>query len=197
MQLTKTGAKYDSRFEDQLAMHSWTLSHGYLRHYRRCAILGKVRNCFSMQELVWRLAHGVTVKHLDHINGDRRDNRLENLRPSTWTLQTLNSKTHANKKSGLPKGVCLSRCGFQTAIVYHGKTFNIGVFDTPEEASAAYELNRKTLIEHEAALARGEDPPKPVILTVLGPRKRGRPRKYPVVYGPKRRPGRPKKQLPE
>ena len=74
------GAKVDPEFEARVASYSWTLSHGYARHYAR--VDGKVKNLFGMHELVWRLAHGVTVKRLIHINGDKLDNRLANLRPS-------------------------------------------------------------------------------------------------------------------
>jgi len=193
--LFHTAAKYDARFESQLADVSWSLSHGYLRHYGRDCLTGRVRNMFSMHELVWRLAYGVTAKHLDHINGDRLDNRVANLRPSTWTLQSLNSKKQVNKKSGLPKGVWRNKHDrYPTGITYQGKAYAIGTFDSPEAASEAYEKNRSSLIEYEAAVARGENPEQPEVLTGLGPRERGRPRKHP--FGPKRRRGRPAARFP-
>lgn len=166
------GAKVDPEFEATVARYSWSLSHGYARHYKK--VDGVTRNLFSMQELVWSLAHGVTVKRLDHINGDRLDNRVTNLRPSTGSLQSLNTKRRVNKKSGLPKGVWSNKHGrFPTSITHHGKTYNIGTFDTPEAASEAYERNLSNLIEYEAAVARGEEPEKPKVLVGLGPRKRG------------------------
>lgn len=186
MHLRDTTAKTDPHLQAELARYSWSQSHGYWRHYKRGPDRGPVRNLFGMHELVWQLEYGVTVKNLDHINGDRDDNRLANLRPATRSLQALNSRVPQTKKSGLPKGVCLStQRRFLAAVTYHGTTHNIGTFDDPEEASEAYKQTLDSLIEYEAAVARGDSPEKPVILVGRGPRKRGRPRK------PERTEGRP------
>ena len=52
--------------------------------------------------------------HLDHINGDTSDNRIENLREATAAQNMQNRKTFANNKSG-HKGVAWSK--------FHSKWF--------------------------------------------------------------------------
>ena len=91
MNTAEIGAKVDPELEEAVNSYSWSLSHGYARHYAR--VDGKVKNLFGMHQLVWKLKHGVTVKHLDHINGDRLDNRVTNLKPKarrhSSTLESL------------------------------------------------------------------------------------------------------------
>ena len=57
-----------------------------------------------MHHIVWFLCTGHLPKQLDHINGDRGDNRYENLREATGTENNLNSvhPWKPNKKTGLP-----------------------------------------------------------------------------------------------
>jgi hypothetical protein len=78
--------------------------------------------------------------NVDHINGDRADNRIANLRCSTKSENSRNSKTWRTSECGL-KGV--SRADSKTEkwmarIKHNGKRVYLGVFDTPEEAHAAY-----------------------------------------------------------
>lgn len=88
--------------------------------------------------IVWALSHGEwPEKDIDHINCNRSDNRIENLRLATKKQNQGNK----SKKSGknLPKGVQLVRSGrYQAFIQSDGKSYNLGTFDTPDEASSAY-----------------------------------------------------------
>ena len=71
-----------------------------------------------MHHIVWFLCTGHLPKQLDHINGDRGDNRYENLREATGTENNLNSvhPWKPNKKTGLP-GVCLKSDGrYETSL---------------------------------------------------------------------------------
>lgn len=56
-----------------------------------------------VHRLVWAKAYGAIPKghHIDHINGDIHDNRLENLRLSTVSQNIANSKLSTANKSGL------------------------------------------------------------------------------------------------
>lgn len=76
---------------------------------------------------------------VDHINGDRSDNRRENLRVVTKQQNCSNCKTYKNNKSGY-KGVTWSNGAnkWRARIRVAKKEYHLGIFDTPEEAYAVY-----------------------------------------------------------
>src|SRR5690606_354932 len=60
--------------------------------------------------IVWALYHGKDIPSgmdIDHINGDGRDNRIENLRVVPRVLNLRNQKKSRRNKTGVP-GVCRS-----------------------------------------------------------------------------------------
>jgi hypothetical protein len=109
------------------------------------------RGTVLMHQHVWQLA-GRPLPELpltiDHINSNPSDNRLENLRIATQRLQNLNQVPKA-RSSGLPRGVLRSRKRYMAQIGVGGKSTYIGSYDTPEEASAAYEEARGREIAKE------------------------------------------------
>jgi len=96
--------------------------------------------CYRAHRLAFLVAHGHLPKELDHINGDPSDNRIANLREATRRENKRNSGKYSNNKSGF-KGVCWHksrgkwRADAQDA---NGKQIHLGLFTTPEAASAAY-----------------------------------------------------------
>jgi hypothetical protein len=89
--------------------------------------------------LVWLYHHGWLPRQLDHINGDKRDNRIENLRPTTDSQNHANVGISKNSKTGY-KGVrWIPARKKYAAFIYSGKlSVYIGIFETPEEAAKAY-----------------------------------------------------------
>ena len=77
--------------------------------------------------------------HVDHINGIKTDNRLENLRLATNTQNQHNRK--ATKRSSRFKGVCFyKRSGrWKAYICVERRQRALGYFDTEEEAAEAYD----------------------------------------------------------
>lgn len=75
---------------------------------------------------------------IDHINGKKDDNRIENLRPADYSSNQVNT---ANRKSasGIRGVRVVKKTGRWMARVYkNGKEIRVGTFATPEEASSAY-----------------------------------------------------------
>lgn len=93
------------------------------------------------------LAHRLAFLHVegrwpddvvDHINGDRADNRWCNLRVATRKLNAENQrKPRSTNKTGL-LGVTKIGKRFQAAISIGGKQVKLGYFDSPDLAAAAY-----------------------------------------------------------
>lgn len=122
-------------------------------------VRGEGYHCIQYAGRVYRahrLAHlymtGEWPTHLiDHVNGDRLDNRWENLRPATRTQNNINCATYSNNKSGL-KGVKSCNDGkFEARICVNGKQMHLGRFASAQEAHDAYWMAAK---EHFGDFAR-------------------------------------------
>jgi len=65
--------------------------------YRHVTWKGKVH---KVHRLIFLLEHGYMPKEIDHINGNRQDNRLENLREVTRSQNQYNKTICSNNTSG-------------------------------------------------------------------------------------------------
>lgn len=96
---------------------------------------------FVAQRLAWIISNGTIQSGLqiDHINRDRSDNRLCNLRLVTHMENAHNQKLRTTNKYGYT-GLFLHPQSkkWQASIVVNYKRIHLGCFDTLEEASAAY-----------------------------------------------------------
>lgn len=98
--------------------------------------------------LAWLWMHGAWPEiAIDHINGERTDNRISNLREANWSENQHNRRLQRNNKSGYP-GVSWDRhaCKWRAGIRVNALSQNLGGYDTKEEAYAAH-LKAKAL-EH-------------------------------------------------
>jgi hypothetical protein len=68
--------------------------------YRYIRVNGKMMLAHRM---AWLMEYGEDPegKLIDHINGDRLDNRIENLRIATYSQNGANAKRHSRNTSGL------------------------------------------------------------------------------------------------
>lgn len=109
--------------------------------YLRTAFKGKG---YLVHCLVWKMAYGADPEpgfDIHHGPGGPGDNRLENL---SLITHRANCSIERTTKSGLPVGVCRHRGRHMASIKMNGKAKTLGVFDTPEQASNAYqEMLRK------------------------------------------------------
>lgn len=77
---------------------------------------------------------------VDHINGDKSDNRISNLRLATHQQNLANCKNRKNNTSGC-KGVTRHFDGrWRARIMVGGKSLHLGLFEAIEDAAAAYSV---------------------------------------------------------
>lgn len=104
---------------------------------------------FLAHRVAWMLTYGTWPDEwIDHVNGNRSDNRLVNLR------ECSPSENNSNRKNGpgrdLPKGVSFHRRTgkYQAHVRKSGRVVYSGLFASVEEAAVAYVAN--------ASIAHGE-----------------------------------------
>lgn len=95
---------------------------------------------YYAHRLVWLYHHGEFADMIDHIDGDFRNNRIENLRSCTPAQNQYNSPRKSNNKSGY-KGVAFCkgyRKPWRARIIVDKQVTELGYYGTPQEAAAAY-----------------------------------------------------------
>ena len=147
----------DDCFLPEVEKYKWNVMGGYMCRVIWCGPKElRKQSTLALHRFLWQLSGKALPENpltIDHINGNRFDNRLENLRIASKTLQSLNA-THRRKKHNLPRGVQfygtkpLSKPYF-SQITINRRRVNLGMFATPEEASAAYEAKRDELLAIE------------------------------------------------
>ena len=102
------------------------------------------RNSKSNNKLIEIRLHRVITncpedKQVDHINGNRLDNRKENLRICTHKQNSYNKSKKRTNKSGY-KGVywCTTSKKWRSRIACDGKEIHLGYFDDIKEAAIHY-----------------------------------------------------------
>lgn len=94
---------------------------------------------YKVHRLAWLYVHGsMPTGVIDHINGDKLDNRIANLRDCT-SGQNLQNQRRAQGSNGLLGAHWHKATGtWQSQIKVNKKQKHLGYFDTPEDAHAAY-----------------------------------------------------------
>lgn len=120
----------DADFE-WLSQWKWTWLNGYAGHYYREG--NKVR-VIGMHRIIL----GAKPEELcDHINGDKLDNRRQNLRLCNHSQNRRNACGRHSKQTRY-KGVYPGGKKWMACIGYNYCKYYLGYFDTPEAAAEAY-----------------------------------------------------------
>jgi len=102
---------------------------------------------YLAHRLAWLWVYGVLpTGHIDHIDGDKSNNRITNLRDveRAVNMQNLRTARRDNTSCGL-LGVHPNRKRWAAQIIVKGVTYHLGTFDTPEQAHQVY-IGAKRLI---------------------------------------------------
>ncbi len=110
-------------------------------------LIGINQTRYFAHRLAWFYVHKKWPEHeLDHINLDKSDNRIKNLREVTHANNMKNVKIRKHNSTGF-KGVILlrptklnrnKRDRYVARIVVDDKMIYLGNYDTPDAAHAAY-----------------------------------------------------------
>jgi hypothetical protein len=94
---------------------------------------------YLAHRLAWFYVHGIwPVDQIDHINGDRANNKIINLRSVSRSVNLQNQRQARSHNSTGFLGVSPHRKKFAARIGVDGKYTYLGSFNTPELAHAAY-----------------------------------------------------------
>lgn len=105
--------------------------------------------CYLLHRLAWFYVHGKWPDQIDHINGDRTDNRLKNLRPATNSQNQANNGAKSNSQLGI-RGVSARGSGFVVQLYKtgtRGQKRKIRARFTDLNEAAAF-ARRKSILLH-------------------------------------------------
>lgn len=105
---------------------------------------------YMAHRLAWLYVHGEwPVGDIDHIDGNRANNRIGNLRAVSRAvnLQNLRAPKSHNKSTGLLGAYRHESGRFTSRIKVSGRDKYLGLFDTAEQAHAAYLAAKREMHE--------------------------------------------------
>lgn len=112
---------------------------GHVQHGYAKACIDKEQ--LRLSRVAWFMTHGVWPSgQIDHIDGNKLNNRISNLRDVPMSVNMQNRYSVRRKNDGLPYGVSPSRDGKKFVA-----NIRVGTFETAEEASEAF-MNAKRLL---------------------------------------------------
>ena len=115
--------------------------------YRRIRVtLSGIKRDLLAHRLAWFITHGELPNVIDHIDRDKLNNAIKNLRRCSQSENQMNRGKQENNKSGY-KGVywCKKENKYKAQIGHKRKKYYLGSFDCPKEASKAYEAKAKEI----------------------------------------------------
>lgn len=101
---------------------------------------------YLAHRLAWLYMHGAWPKeHIDHINGNRADNRIANLRDVSPAINCQNrTAPQSTSRTGV-LGVGYSNGAIVANIKLNRRQIYLGQFGTIEQAKAAYDAAKRQL----------------------------------------------------
>ncbi|MEI2684259.1 HNH endonuclease [Erwinia aphidicola] len=146
-------------FDPQTGVFTWKVTRNHLSRagtvagcnssngYIRIHILGRT---YHAHRLAWIFQYNETSSlDIDHIDGNKKNNRIANLRLATRSQNNHNAPPNRKNTSGY-RGVYFNKNAkkWMAMIIYKGERMYLGYHHTPELAAMAYqEASQKLLGE--------------------------------------------------
>lgn len=99
---------------------------------------------YVLHKLIFIYHHGWMPEVVDHIDGNTKNNRIENLRAATKTQNQHNRRANCRSTSGI-KNVVKHRNKWQVSIKKNGRAHYIGTFSDLDAAAKAAVNAREAL----------------------------------------------------
>lgn len=128
---------WNTRFAGQAAGSPNT--NGYLQ----VPVAGRL---LFVHRIAWKIVHGgEPPAEIDHINLNRADNRIANLRAACATMNKANRPVQRNSFTGI-KGITLVKGGrFRARVMLNRREYYVGTFDTAEKAKQARDAKAREI----------------------------------------------------
>lgn len=122
--------------------------------YRKIKVGGRT---YSAHRLAWLFVHGRwPISELDHIDGDKQNNAIANLRECSRSQNIANAGARRNSNTGI-RGVYLRKNGrFEVVLGKNGKPFYVGIF--ADIATAAVAAEQAARVLHGEFAKKGSQP---------------------------------------
>lgn len=145
-------ALVDDEDYSELSKYRWRDHYGYASRWVRLRS-GRGAGCTTLKLMHRDILNPPDGVEVDHINGDRCDNRRANLRLCTKTENQRNSKKHKDGTTSKYKGVSKRKGSrlYKAEIRINGKQIYLGNFTDERDAARAY---NEMALKHFGAFAR-------------------------------------------
>lgn len=99
---------------------------------------GYLRTCinyksYKLHRLIFMMFYGYMPVEIDHVNGNKTDNRIENLREVSHSQNEWNKSKTVRNTTGI-KNITFENGKWRVRVGANNKTINVGVFDNLELA---------------------------------------------------------------
>ena len=140
----------DYEFLNQWKWHKSSKGYAVHRFHYPSSYKTPISKTVLMHRVLTFAKDGIQV---DHINGDKLDNRKENLRLCNNSQNHMNKGVQSNSTTGY-KGVSFEKSigRYRAYLNLNGKRYNLKTWETPEEAALAYNEKAKELFGEFACL---------------------------------------------
>lgn len=132
-------ALVDDEDFDELSKHKWHIdANGYAVRTQHTAPRPNRKTIALRMHRVLMGLDNADGRRVDHKDGNRLNNQRANLRICTGEENTRNQRIRKDNRTGF-KGVVKATGGFWRAQIHvNKKRFDLGLFESPEEAHGAY-----------------------------------------------------------
>jgi hypothetical protein len=97
-----------------------------------------------VHRVIYLMHHGEVPEFVDHVDGDFRNNRVDNLRPASRAENNRNANMRRDNTSGV-KGVGLHKGKWRARVTVDGKQVHLGEFRDKAEAERVVKEARERL----------------------------------------------------